>query len=80
MINFDLCCLLSFFFKRFCSDLSVFQAEGMTRQFCMGFEELHGLEMFRAVEALEGSNLLVNDAVLFEVFLVLKGLVTLFAL
>ena len=48
----------------------------MTRQSCMGFEELHGLEKFQAVEALEGFVLHASrGALLFPVFLVLKGLV-----
>ena len=47
----------------------------MTRQSCMGFEELHGLEKFRALEALEGFVLHASRALLFPVFLVLKGLV-----
>ena len=46
----------------------------------MGFEVLQCLEKFWAVEALEGFVFLVNGHVLFQVFLVLKGLVTLFAL
>ena len=41
----------------------------------MGFEELHGLEKFVALEALEGFVLHASRALLFPVFLVLKGLV-----